>query len=87
VLLLASCVTTRDLAHDPFPKIQAELRGVFNAMIEDVIAGDVQGLRVGHLNSDKFTKFDVGTGPGLVADDMAVKEKTIADMLTQVRHF
>ena len=56
-LPLASCATTRDLAHDPFPKAQAELREVFNAMIEDAIAGDVQGLRAGHLDSDKFTKF------------------------------
>jgi ketosteroid isomerase-like protein len=69
VLLLASCVTTRDLAHDPFPKIQAELRGVFNAMIEDVIAGDVQGLRAGHLNSDKFTKFDGGTFERMNVDE------------------
>lgn len=56
-LLLASCAATGDLAHYQFPKAQAEVRQVLKGMIQDVITGDVQGLRAGHLDSDKFTKF------------------------------
>ena len=47
----------RDLAYDHFPEAQAELREVFEGLLYDAKTANVEGLRAGHLNSDKFTKF------------------------------
>ncbi len=60
VLLLASCATTRDLAHYPFPEAQAELRQVLKKIIRDSETANVEGLRDIHLKSEKFTKFGGG---------------------------
>ncbi len=57
VMALMGCATTRDVAHYPYPKAQAELREVLDGIIHDAETANVQGLRDSHLNSDKFTKF------------------------------
>lgn len=57
---------TRDLAHYPFPKAQAELREVLDGIIHDSETANVVGLRDIHLKSEKFTKF----GGGEVYDRM-----------------
>ena len=53
--------SAHELAHDPFPTAQSELRAVLDAMIRDVETANVQGLRDVHLDSDKFTKFGGGS--------------------------
>ena len=56
---LVGCASTprRDLAHDPFPDAQTEVREALWAMIRDAEDGDVLGSREAHLDSEKFTKF------------------------------
>lgn len=51
------CAHTRDLAHDPFPEAQVELRQTLEGIMNDAKTADVARNRVSHLESDKFTKF------------------------------
>jgi outer membrane murein-binding lipoprotein Lpp len=45
------------LAHDQFPQAQAELREAVEAIRDDIIATNIEGLQAAHLASNKFTKF------------------------------
>ncbi len=47
----------RDLASDPFPEAQAELRAVIDSIARDAMMGNIEGLQAVHLESEKFTKF------------------------------
>lgn len=47
----------RDLASDPFPEAQAELRAVVQSLALDAMTANVAGLQAVHLQGDKFTKF------------------------------
>ena len=62
VLPLIGCASLakRDLAHDPFPEAQTEIRAVLETIIHDAETANVDGLREVHLESDKFTKFGGG---------------------------
>ncbi|MHC4911104.1 MAG: nuclear transport factor 2 family protein [Planctomycetota bacterium] len=46
-----------DLAHDPDPEAQAELREVVNLIVKDAMEANIEGLQAAHLDSEKFTKF------------------------------
>lgn len=59
--LVFSCAnrnqTEQDLANDPFPEAQAELREVVESIGKDVMTANIEGLQAIHLQSEKFTKF------------------------------
>jgi ketosteroid isomerase-like protein len=61
LLLLLSCTHSReaepDLINDQFPEAQAELREVLQAIADDAMTANIEGLQAIHLKSDKFTKF------------------------------
>ena len=61
LFLLVSCTSERspqhDLINDPFPEAQAELREVVKSIVKDAETADIEGLKIAHLVSDKFTKF------------------------------
>jgi ketosteroid isomerase-like protein len=50
-------MNTARLVSDEFPRAQAELREAVEAIRNDIIATDIEGLQAAHLVSDKFTKF------------------------------
>ena len=56
---LVGCTSTakHDLSHFPFPAAQKEIHATLDAIIRDAETANVQGLRDGHLNSAKFSKF------------------------------
>lgn len=60
---LVGCASTtkHDLAHYPCPDAQVELRKVLNNILRDAETANINGLREGHLDSAKFTKFGGGS--------------------------
>jgi len=59
ILALSSCErdTKRDLINDTFPEAQAEIHEVIKSIVKDAETANIEGLKVAHLVSDKFTKF------------------------------
>jgi ketosteroid isomerase-like protein len=59
---LGGCASTSrrtdwELAHEPYPEAQAQLRAVLTEMVHDAETGDLERLRAAHLASAMFTKF------------------------------
>ena len=60
-LILIACQDNkspkRDLINDQFPEAQSEIREAVESIVRDAETANIEGLKMAHLNSDKFTKF------------------------------
>ena len=73
---LIGCASTPnfDLAHDSFPSAQVEIDATLDAIINDVVTANLQGLRDSHLDSAKFTKFGGGAFERIDLEDCNEEE-------------
>ena len=57
--MICSChqVQPKDIANDQFLQRQAEVKLVIEAIVDDAMTTNIDGLQDAHLDSDKFTKF------------------------------
>jgi uncharacterized protein (TIGR02246 family) len=59
MFFLLSCKSESkpDIIEESFPEAQAEIREAIRSIVSDAETANIEGLKVAHLVSDKFTKF------------------------------
>jgi len=61
ILIIVSCTNNKydqdDLINNPYPAAQVQIREVINSIVKDAETKNIEGLKVAHLKSEKFSKF------------------------------
>lgn len=59
LILISACEikSNADVVNDTFPQAQSELQEVIKSIVNDLENANIEGIKLHHLNSEKFTKF------------------------------